>query len=183
MTKHQEHHVEQSIPFCPQTNSGEVVSIHTDASLSSTSEPASSSSREQYFTATSFSHSVPNANEDLAGCGPVGNADNGVCLIDDAPSSKRTQDDVESYDLSALPEDGERALAVSATHPDTEYHANLFAASEDSRDLFEEYYKKTYGEIVDETEDLSDAYWRWNQKRHDWFHENPDTHSIVWFLG
>ncbi|KAK5633319.1 hypothetical protein RRF57_009033 [Xylaria bambusicola] len=182
ITKQHQNRVEQAIPVCPRTNA-EDANIETDASPSSTSEPASDSSREQYHTAASTSLSDPNANERLPDCVPVESVDNSAYLAPEAPLSERTQQDLEGDDTSGMTEDGEQVAATSQKHPDTEYHANLFAAPEDSRYLFEEYYRRTYGEIGKETESRTDAYWTWDQKRHQWFHEDPDTHSIVWFLG
>ncbi|KAI0509697.1 hypothetical protein F5B22DRAFT_615657 [Xylaria bambusicola] len=182
ITKQHQNRVEESGQVWPQTNT-EDTNIQTDASPSSTSEPASYSSREQYHTAASTSLSDVNTNEQLLDCVLDANIVDTAYLTPGAPSSERTQQDLGSDDTPGVPEDGEQAAAASQKHPDTEYHANLFAAPEDSRYLFEEYYKQTYGEIGKETESRTDAYWKWDQKRHQWFHEDPDTHSVVWFLG
>ncbi|KAI1166715.1 hypothetical protein F5B18DRAFT_28282 [Nemania serpens] len=65
----------------------------------------------------------------------------------------------------------------------TEYEANLAAASDETRPLFIEYYKRTYGDNYVEEEDTAHTYWKWNQDRQQWHHKNEDTGSEAWFLG
>jgi hypothetical protein len=69
------------------------------------------------------------------------------------------------------------------TDTETEFQANLLAASEESRHLFLEYYKRTHGAENNENENDEDNYWTWDRKRQQWYHTNGDTGSIVWFLG
>ncbi|KAI1118654.1 hypothetical protein F5Y14DRAFT_222944 [Nemania sp. NC0429] len=65
----------------------------------------------------------------------------------------------------------------------TEYEANLAAASDETRHLFIEYYERAYGHNYVEEEDVADTYWKWDQGRQQWHHKNEDTGSEAWFLG
>lgn len=65
----------------------------------------------------------------------------------------------------------------------TEYEANLAAASDETRQLFIEYYERTYGPDYVEEEDIAHTYWKWDQKRQQWHHRNEDTGSEAWFLS
>ncbi|KAI3330157.1 hypothetical protein F4824DRAFT_505359 [Ustulina deusta] len=174
----------QPIPLRPQKGVKEGASTQADTSLPFSSGPAPDSSCEQYVTITSTSLPDYNANEETAFHNSVGKDDDGdTCLTNEVPSSEQAQQDSEGDNATVLHEDDEQLALPSLIHPDTEYHANLAAASEECRDLFRDYYQRTHGDSRTETEDHTDPYWKWDQERHQWFHKDADTKSVVWFLG
>ncbi|KAI0453738.1 hypothetical protein F5B21DRAFT_478343 [Xylaria acuta] len=111
--------------------------------------------------------------------------DANVYLANEVPFSEQIEHELESYDSAlGLHEDDEQLAELSPSlHPDTEFQANVLAASEDSRHLFMEYYKRTHGNRVIEAKSQSEAYWKWDPERQQWFHKDPNTQSVVWFLG
>lgn len=64
----------------------------------------------------------------------------------------------------------------------TEYEANIEAASDETRQLFIEYYERTYGHGYVEAADIAQNYWKWDQEREQWHHKNEETGSEAWFL-
>ncbi|KAI8948967.1 hypothetical protein F4801DRAFT_428845 [Xylaria longipes] len=112
--------------------------------------------------------------------------DAGVYLANDAaPLSERIQHESEDHDdASGSHENDEQAAELSPSlRLDTEFQANLLAAPEDSRYLFLEYYKRTHGDRGIETRSQSEVYWKWDIEKQKWFHKDPGTQSVVWFLG
>ncbi|KAJ3578424.1 hypothetical protein NPX13_g2142 [Xylaria arbuscula] len=176
---------QQCLPLRCQTSTKEDVSTQPDVSLSSASEPATGSSCEQCTTPASTSALVADTNEDPAACAPPVDRvdDDSVCLTNEGPSSARTQQGFRGDETPVQFEDRGQAAAESQGYPNTEYYANLLAASEDCRDLFKEFYERIHGDAGKETDASTDTYWKWDQKRQQWFHEDPDTHSVVWFRG
>jgi hypothetical protein len=67
--------------------------------------------------------------------------------------------------------------------PDTEYQANLAAASNETKPLYVEYYERAYGKDYVEEEDIAYSYWKWDAERQQWHHRNEDTKSEAWFPG
>ncbi|KAI1741522.1 hypothetical protein F4680DRAFT_415634 [Xylaria scruposa] len=107
-------------------------------------------------------------------------------LADEAPLSEQVKHEFESGDsaTSCSPSSCEQLAGLSPLlQHDTEFKANLLAASEDSRYLFLEYYKRTHGDRVAEAESQSEVYWKWDPERQQWFHKDPNTQSVMWFLG
>ncbi|KAI1273912.1 hypothetical protein F5Y07DRAFT_374894 [Xylaria sp. FL0933] len=113
----------------------------------------------------------------------VDNNDDGVCLPNEAPSSERRLQDSEGDD-GVEPHGKDEQLGLSSSiHIDTEHHANLVAASDECRQLYQEYYERSHGDGVTETDNHTDAYWKWDREKHQWFHKDAETQSIVWFMG
>ncbi|KAI0430016.1 hypothetical protein F5Y09DRAFT_342125 [Xylaria sp. FL1042] len=180
ISKRREHSSKQTIPLQLRTRVKENPNTQAPNSLPSSSERASGSSYEQ-CTATSTSLSNPNANEEIAVHVSVGKNDDGLSLTNEAPSSEQRPKEPEGDNAVESHEDSE--CLGSSTHPDTEHHANLVAASDECRHLYQEYYERTHDDSVIEEDNRTDAYWKWDRKKHQWFHKDPETQSIVWFMG
>ncbi|KAI0198410.1 hypothetical protein F4808DRAFT_436344 [Astrocystis sublimbata] len=106
-------------------------------------------------------------------------------VFDDASTHESMQQDAEAayqgtYFIEDDPKVAELLLSRSAI---TEYDANLEAASDDSRHLFAEFYKRTYGEATAENEGPSEEYWKWDDKIQQWFHMDAKTQLVEWFMG
>ncbi|KAI0446352.1 hypothetical protein F4803DRAFT_547345 [Xylaria telfairii] len=108
-----------------------------------------------------------------------------ICQANETPRSQPMQQESEGdNDSLSSHEDEVLALAPSLSlRPETEFEANLLAASEDSRHLFLEYYRRTHGDQVTKVESPSEVYWEWDQERQQWYHKEANTQSVVWFLG
>ncbi|TRX90829.1 hypothetical protein FHL15_008233 [Xylaria flabelliformis] len=106
-------------------------------------------------------------------------------LANEAPFSEQVEHDFESGDsaTSCLSSCEQLAGLSPLLHHDTEFRANFLAAPKDSRHLFLEYYKRTHGGQVIEAESQSEVYWKWDPERQQWFHKDPNTQSVMWFLG
>ncbi|KAI0530200.1 hypothetical protein GGR58DRAFT_248429 [Xylaria digitata] len=160
ITKRQERPRKQSIPSRPQISVKEDTSTQADASAVTLSESASGSS---------FQVSVGKYNH--------------VCQTKEAPSSERILKNSGGGNTPVVHEDDRKLTSSSLFRPKTEYEANLLAASEETRDLYLEYYNRTHSGSGTEAEDYSEAYWKWDSERQKWFHTDADTQSVVWFLG
>ncbi|KAI1334090.1 hypothetical protein F5Y15DRAFT_316182 [Xylariaceae sp. FL0016] len=68
-------------------------------------------------------------------------------------------------------------------NPESELQAGLDAASPESRALFQESprFHELRREAEEEARDSLDTYWTWDQNRQQWFHEEEDSESRVWF--
>ncbi|KAI1427839.1 hypothetical protein F5Y12DRAFT_711762 [Xylaria sp. FL1777] len=165
----------------------ENIGTEADVSLLSSSELASSeSSCEQSLTSTSSSPSDFNTNEEIADDVLVvadEDDDEDGCLTNEASSSERMQQESEDDNAPGLHEGDQQHELSSSIQPVTEFEANLAATSKDCRDLFLDYYKRTHADSGNETENHTDPYWKWDKGRHQWFHEDADTQSVVWFTG
>ncbi|KAH8162785.1 hypothetical protein CIB48_g5466 [Xylaria polymorpha] len=111
--------------------------------------------------------------------------DANVCQADKAPLNQRMEQESQGDNdsLSSHEDDVQATASSLSLHPDTEFEANLLAASEDSRHLFLEYYRRTHGDRAMKVESPSEVYWEWDQERQQWFHKEANTQSVVWFLG
>lgn len=134
------------------------------ASLASSAESAGNSSCERV---SSIATTIP------SDCGANDEPEVQVCGSEDDEERQPGSED----DDSVPPEQHQD------TGPETEHQANLLAAPEDSRHLYQEYYKSIYGEGRAEADDKNDDYWKWDRDRQRWFHEDAHTRSVVWFLG
>ncbi|KAI0543810.1 hypothetical protein F4679DRAFT_567326 [Xylaria curta] len=107
------------------------------------------------------------------------------CLTDEALFSEQMKHELESGNsATSCSSKGEQLAGLSPLlQHDTEFKANFLAAPEDSRYLFVEYYKRTHGDRVVEAESQSEVYWKWDPKRQQWFHKDPNTQLVMWFLG
>ncbi|KAI1301094.1 hypothetical protein F5Y03DRAFT_219937 [Xylaria venustula] len=194
ITKRREPSLGQPITVPVQTRIEEIPSTQTVDSLASRSDQASDSSYEQNPTATSISQPDLDADEEIAFHVSVGK-DEDACSAcfsyeettsegvqptseDDNPPNPQEEEENEEVDNSA-----EMLALSSLAQADTEHHANLAAVSDECRSLYQEYYEQTHGSSVTEKESHTDAYWKWDQERHQWFHKDPETQSVVWFLG
>ncbi|KAI1757854.1 hypothetical protein F4782DRAFT_524553 [Xylaria castorea] len=112
--------------------------------------------------------------------------DANACLANEAPLDELVKHEFESGDsATGCPSSSsEQPEGLSPLlHLDTEFQANLLAAPEDSRYLFLEYYEHTHGDRIIEAENQSEVYWKWDLDRQQWFHKDPSTQSVMWFLG
>ncbi|TGJ86604.1 hypothetical protein E0Z10_g2151 [Xylaria hypoxylon] len=159
----------------------ENASTQADASAATLSESASGISCEQDPTTTSISLLYFNTNQETVVQVSVRKHDD-VYQTNDAPSNERIKQESEDDNPPSLHDD-DKQLSLSPSLPETEYQANLLAAAEDSRYLFEEYYKRTHGDSKNEADDAADTYWRWDVERQQWFHTDTGTQSVVWFMG
>ncbi|KAI0811297.1 hypothetical protein GGR55DRAFT_642391 [Xylaria sp. FL0064] len=161
ITKRREHSFERAIPLRLQTEARQNADKQAYDSASSSWERASDSSFHV----------------------PVGKNDDGLYLPNDAPSSEQRPEGSEGDD-GVEPHEKDEQLGLSPSiHLDTEHHANLVAASDECRHLYQEYYERSHGDSVTETDDHTDAYWKWDRGKHQWFHKDAETRSIVWFMG
>ncbi|KAI1347296.1 hypothetical protein F5Y01DRAFT_329739 [Xylaria sp. FL0043] len=165
-----------------QTEAKHIADKQTHDSLTSSWARASDSSCEQ-STAVSTSPSDPNANEEIAVHVPVGKNDDGLSLTNEAPSSELRPQEPEGDNGVEPHEKDEQLGSPSSIHLNTEHHANLVAASDECRYLYQEYYERSHGDSVTETDDHTDVYWKWDREKHQWFHKDAETQSIVWFMG
>ncbi|KAI0420803.1 hypothetical protein F5X98DRAFT_371294 [Xylaria grammica] len=183
IVKRQEHYRRRPIPLRPQTVAEHHANTQADASAATSSKSASGSSCEQDLITTSTSLLDCRANEETTAQISADNTD-GANQAPETPQREQLQEESEDDSTPTSQEDdGQQALAP-APHPKTEHEANLLATSEETRGLYEEYYKRTHGDRgAGAEEDVSDGYWQWDVKRQQWFHTDADTQSVVWFLG
>ncbi|KAI0969583.1 hypothetical protein F4678DRAFT_165027 [Xylaria arbuscula] len=194
ITKRRESSLGHSIPLPAQTKVEENPNTQNVDSLASPSDQASDSSYEQNPTSTLISQPDLNVDGEIAfhfsvskdedphdacfsyeattneGVQPSSEGDN--------PPNPQEEEDNEDDDNSA-----EMLALSSLTDADTEHNANLAAVSDECQSLYQEYYERTHGNSVTEKESHTDAYWKWDQERHQWFHKDLETQSVVWFFG
>lgn len=113
-------------------------------------------------------------------------------LCGTAPVDTRGQPDVvgrgadeSSGEVNTPTDTGDQRLRYPFLNPVSEYQANLDAVSPECKELFLE--ATTNARCGDETtnlpedDDSVDTYWAWSQEKQQWFHEDTDCNTIVWF--
>ncbi|KAI5922869.1 hypothetical protein F4810DRAFT_242413 [Camillea tinctor] len=66
-------------------------------------------------------------------------------------------------------------------NPVSEYQANLDAVSPECKELFLEANAQFKDDAELLEDDSVDTYWTWSQEKQQWFHEDTDCNTIVWF--
>ncbi|KAI0601999.1 hypothetical protein F4775DRAFT_537901 [Biscogniauxia sp. FL1348] len=95
-------------------------------------------------------------------------------------------------DVAGLETDGSGEVNISTDtedqslrhpflNPVSEYQANLDAVSPECRELFLEANVRCEDETGLPEDDSVDTYWAWSQERQQWFHQDTDCNTIVWF--
>ncbi|KAI1631217.1 hypothetical protein F4809DRAFT_658320 [Biscogniauxia mediterranea] len=110
-------------------------------------------------------------------------------LCETAPVDTSGQPDVvgrgadESGEVNIPTDTGDQRLRYPFLNPVSEYQANLDAVSPECKELFlEATNAQCEDDETDSPEDDSvDTYWAWSQEKQQWFHEDTDCNTIVWF--
>ncbi|KAI1504692.1 hypothetical protein F5X99DRAFT_370705 [Biscogniauxia marginata] len=76
---------------------------------------------------------------------------------------------------------GDQSDSYPSLKPVSEYQANLEAVSPECKDLFLEATAHVKEETDLAEDDSIDKYWTWCPDRQQWFHEDTDCNTIVWF--
>ncbi|KAI3321073.1 hypothetical protein HD806DRAFT_504514 [Xylariaceae sp. AK1471] len=165
-------------PRSQSSNEGHAVRPDNSSPMSSINRTPGSLC-EQVSPIASCVRSDSNANAETKGQSHV-SGDEGLRITRALPLCHETEIEVEAK-ASGSPGDAYIPSLQLPLEPDTEYQANLAAASDETRPLFIEYYERTHGGDDTEDEDMADTYWKWDTEKKEWFHTNEDTESVLWF--